>query len=48
MSPKGNTYVRSEFNYIEHDHFFIFKETMIRDKDGKFVSEVEPYKLILN
>jgi len=30
---------------VEDPHFLIFKEIWLRDEDGKFVSEVEPYKM---
>lgn len=30
---------------VEEPHFLIFKENMIRDEDGNFVSEVEPYEI---
>ena len=30
---------------VEEPHFLIFKETIVQDEDGEFVSEVEPYKM---
>lgn len=32
---------------VEDPHFLIFKEHMIRDENGKFVSEVGPYEMLL-
>ena len=30
---------------VEDPHFLIFKGYTLRDEDGKFVSEVEPYEM---
>ncbi len=32
---------------VEDPHFLIFKENLIRDEDGEFISEVELYKMEL-
>ena len=33
---------------VEEPHFLIFKEIIVQDEDGEFVSEVEPYKMQLS